>query len=121
MTYQDYIKAVKNYIIDNDFDFVFEMAATDTTTIDTIAENMADEIAALYPDDSDSDTNRDNLIKAVYYIIRNDHGDEIKKGALIQDITRAVIDTGVNIWDLYDELETLTIDELEKVKKGVLK
>lgn len=110
-----YIEIVKNYINENGIDFVFEMAATDSATIDTIAEDIINNIAADYP--TNDDTDRDNLVKAVYKVL-NDHSDEIKKGALIQDITRIKIDTGVNIWDLYNELETMTIDELETVKRG---
>ena len=113
MRYKD---IVKSYIIENDIDFIFEMAATDTATIDTMAENITDEIALLYPVDSDGD--RDALVKAVYDVLKNDHADELKKGALIQDIIRAKIDTGVNVWDLFDELTNMTIDELETVKRG---
>ena len=116
MTYQEYRKVIKGYIDKNDIDFTFEIAATDAATVDTIAENITDTIAAFYP--TDTDTDRDNLVMAVYDIIQNDHADEIKRGEIIQDIMRIKCAPGVNMWDLYDKLTTHSYNELLDIKRG---
>lgn len=119
MTKADYIKVIKDYINTESFDFCYEIAATDTADIDSVAEELADTIAALYPAETDED--RDNLVSAVYEVIRTEHGEEIKKGERIQAIMKAKNKPGVNIWDLYEELEQATPDKLAENERGLNK
>lgn len=119
MTKADYVKVIRDYINTESFDFCYEIAATDTADIDSVAEELADTIAALYP--AETDEERDNLVAAVYQVIRTEHGEEIKKGERIQAIMKAKNKPGVNIWDLYEELEQATPDELAEIERGLNK
>jgi polyribonucleotide nucleotidyltransferase len=119
MTKAEYTQIIKNYIAENDIDFCFEITATDTATIDTIAEELTDTITADYPVETDEE--RDALVSAIYEVIRTEHAEEIKKGERIQAITKALYKPGVNIWDLYEELEQATPDELAEIERGVIK
>jgi len=78
MEKKEYKKIINDYIETEYFDIVFELTATDTATIDTVAEQLTDDIAAIINIETDED--RDALVTAIYETLRNDHADEIQRG-----------------------------------------
>lgn len=124
-----YKKYIKKYIEDNDIDFTFEIINTDTTTRHTVAEELTDTIAALYPGkaetDEEADIERDRLVTAVYEVLDEDHAEEIKRGERIQAIMKKVTEDpeeyeeyNRNIWNLAEYLtEYATEEKLKAYEK----
>lgn len=124
-----YKKFIKKYIEDNDIDFTFEIINTDTATRHTVAEELTDTIAALYPGkaetDEEADIERDRLVTAVYEVLDEEHAEEIENGGRIQILMIAISEDpdefdeyNNNIWDLAEYLtEYATEEKLKEYEK----
>ena len=124
-----YKKYIRKYIEDNDIDFTFEIISTDTATRHTIAEELTDTIAALYPGkaetDEEADIERDRLVTAVYEVLDKEHAEEIENGGRIQILMIAISEDpetfeeyNNNIWDLAEYLtEYATEEKLKEYEK----
>lgn len=122
MEKKEYKKIINDYIETEYFDIVFELTATDTATIDTVAEQLTDDIAAII--DIETDEDRDALVTAIYETLRNDHADEIQRGEKIQALTLAIFNNpeaftefNNNIWTLSEYLEEATPETLATLEK----
>lgn len=127
MTKTEYKKIINDYINNDNFDIVYELAATDTANIDSIAELLIDEVAAIIDieyDDETADTEQDNFINAVYEALMVDHADDVKRGEKIQALMIAITnDPDVfneynnNIWYLFEILDNTTPEQLALYEK----
>ena len=122
MEKKEYKKIINDFIKTENFDVVYELAATDTATIDTLAEQLTDDIAAVV--DIETDEDRDALVTAIYETLRNDHADEIQRGEKIQALTLAIFNNpeaftefNNNIWTLSEYLEEATPETLATLEK----
>lgn len=125
ITKEEYKAFIQEYIKTNDIDFVDEIISTDTATRHTIAEELTDAIAALYPGkaetDEEADTERDNLVAAVYEVLENEHEEELEKGGRLQVIMIAITEDlkefkkyNKNVWDLAEYLTEYATEEALK-------
>lgn len=127
MTKTEYKKIINDYINNDDFDIVYELAATDTANIDSIAELLIDEVAAIIDveyDDETADTEQDNFINAVYETLMVDHADDVKRGEKIQALMIAITNNpeafneyNNNIWYLFEILDNTTPEQLAQYEK----
>lgn len=118
-------KKIINDHIEKEFDIIFELIATDTATIDTVAEQLTDEVAAIAPVDTDED--RDTLTAAVYEVLKIDHAAELERGEKIKNIMLAITNNPAafneynnNIWTLAEYLTEATPEMLASYEKEYL-
>lgn len=127
MTKTEYKKIINDYINNDNFDIVYELAATDTANIDSIAELLIDEVAATIDieyDDETADTEQDNFINAAYEALMVDHADDVKRGEKIQALMIAITNDpdafneyNNNIWYLFEILDNTTPEQLAQYEK----
>lgn len=127
MTKTEYKKIINDYINNDSFDIVYELAATDTANIDSIAELLIDEVAATIDieyDDETADTEQDNFINAVYEALMVDHADDVKRGEKIQALMIAITNNpdafneyNNNIWYLFEILDNTTPEQLAQYEE----
>jgi len=123
-------KECKEYtrkILDKEYgDLAYEIIASDTASIHTVAEDVFNTVTAVYPLLTDKDEENDIMTAAVYEVLREEHAEEIKRGERIQAIMKKVIDDeeefdeeyNRNVWDLAEYLtEYATEEKLKEYEK----
>lgn len=124
MTKTEYKKIINDHI-EKEFDIIFELIATDTATIDSVTEQLTDEIAATTPVDTDKD--RDTLTAAVYEVLKIDHAAELERGEKIKNLMLVITNNPAafneynnNIWTLAEHLTEATPETLATYEKKYL-
>lgn len=107
-------------------DLAYEIIASDTASIHTVAEDVFNTVTADYPLLTDTDEENDIMTAAVYEVLREEHAEEIKRGERIQTIMKAITEDpeefneeyNHNVWDLAEYLtEYATEEKLKAYEK----